>query len=195
MLQFSANVTNEIGSGRSKALICVHIIDNLNDIKYAATTYYNNVTLSNGVTYLADDTLVSVEPPQFNTSVDREQYKITVAGSDFLDLIGTEGDLVGCRLFVYLVFINSVTGTPFLDMVDALPFYIGRVDGISGELETGEIGSELYIIKGASPMMALEMSKGLFLSRDFVRGRYPGDTSCDTIYEGSGSLVLKWGRS
>jgi hypothetical protein len=194
MLQFSSNIVSEISSGNARALFCVHIKKTDGTLIYASTSYYNDVTLSNGVTYIADDTLISVQPPQFSTTVDRDQFKISIAGENFMNTIGDSGDLVGCKLEVYLCFINSATGTPYTNMPDTLPFYIGRLDGISAELETDEIGSEIFTINAASPMMALEMHKGVFLSREAIRARSPNDSCADAVYEGSGSLMYRWGR-
>ena len=39
----------------------------------------------------------------------------------------------------------------------------------------------------------LDMKKGLYLSKDKVRGRNPDDSSCDRVYDGSGA-TLKWGK-
>jgi len=193
MLTFDTEIVDEILAGTAKAFFCVHIKNEIGTLIFASTTHWADVTLTNGVTYEADDSVISVEPPQFSTTVDREQYKVVVA-NDVKALISTYGDMVGCRFAVYLVFIDAATGQARTDINKALPFYIGRIDGITGEYETGEVGTELYSIRAASPMMALEMNKGVFLSRDFIRSVTPNDSCADTVYQGSGSLILRWGR-
>jgi hypothetical protein len=43
--------------------------------------------------------------------------------------------------------------------------------------------------------MSLEMKSGILLTKDSVRKRNPKDSCCDTLYDGSATLVLKWGKT
>ena len=190
MLSFSPSVSAEIEAGTASGFICVLISDMNDTVVLASTSHFADVELSDGVTYVADDNIISVEPPSFDTTVDREEYKIVIAGTG----LDANQDLVGCKMEVRLCFINSSTGAPYSDLSDTLLFYKGKVSGKSGEFDTQDQGSLQYTIGGASPMMALEMTGGIYLSRDFVRSISPDDSCCDEIYQGSSALVLKWGR-
>jgi len=190
MLQFSPNIAKEIKANKARGFFTVLVKNDVGTIKFASTTHYNNITLSDGIEYVSDDQVISVEAPNLNTTVDREEYKITIAGGDF-DL---NDDWVGCKFEVRYGCLNSETNLPYTDLVDTLIFYKGKVNGKAGEYDLEELGSAIFTISGASPMMALEMTGGLYLSRDFVRGRTPKDGCADEIQQGSSSLVLKWGR-
>lgn len=194
MREFSSNILTEMNTRNARSFFCMYIKDALNNVILASTTHVHDVTLDDGITYVSDDRLIAVEPPQISTTVDREEYKITIAGIDFIDTIGTEGDLVGCDIQVALCFINSTTGLPYVNEIDRLVFYKGKLSFVAAEIDTSEQGEATFSIGGASPMMALEMSKGIYLSRDYMRSKNENDSCCDTIYEGSSALVLKWGR-
>jgi len=190
MLQFSASVAAEIAAGTARGFICVLIKDASDTVLLASTSHFADVTLGDTITYVSDDNIITVEPPQFNTTVDREEYRITIVGEG----LDADADLVGCKMEVRLCFQNSSTGLPYTDLSDTVLFYKGRVSGKAGEFDTEDLGSLQYSIKGASPMMALEMTGGIYLSRDFIRSISPLDSCCDEIYQGSAALVLKWGR-
>lgn len=190
MLQFSASVAAEIAAKTAKGFLCVLVKDSSDTVLLASTTYYDTVTLSDGIDYEPDDNVISVDPPQLSTTVDREEYKIVLDGA----ALDANLDLVGCILEVRLCFLNTTTGLPYTDLADTLLFYRGRVSGKAAEFDTSELGSYQHTVSGASPMMALEMTGGMYLSRDFIRSMHPDDSCCDEIYQGSSALVLKWGR-
>jgi hypothetical protein len=154
---------------------------------------------SNGIAladynYFSDATLVTIDPPQMSTNVDREQYKITLADPMLEKMTSVRNNLVGKVLEGRLGFVNHYTGTPYLEIADCPIVYKGRIDGASYLIKTNEFGESILQITGSSPMRNLDMKKSLFISRDFVRQRDATDSSCDQIYEGSGAITLKWGK-
>lgn len=190
MLQFSSPIAAEIAAGTARGFITILIKSGVGATLLATTTHYAAVTLSDGITYLADDNIISIDPPQLSSTVDREEYKIVVDGA----AMDADLDLVGCSLEVRLCFVNTATGLPYTTLADTLLFYKGKVSGKSAEFETESAGSYQFTVKGASPMMALDMIGGMYLSRDSIRSMSPEDSCCDEIYQGSSALVLKWGR-
>jgi len=195
MLTFSTNIKNILAANSGQIFYNLWIKNGDGSLFRASTTHHSTMTMSNNIVYVADDFIVSVDPPQLSTTVDREQYKIILADNTFDSAAQADNVYVGKLVEARLGFIDPATGLPLLNIVDSLVVYKGRIDGASSKITTDEIGESLFNISCASPMLSLDMRKGLYLSRDVIRGNDPNDGCCDQIYEGSGTLILKWGRS
>jgi len=194
MRQLSANVAPLFASGQVETVLMVDIKDKDGVPIMTSTTYYNNITLDNGDVYESNERLVSADPPQLSTTVDREQYKVTFADPDFLDGAEAENGMVGKRMTVLVGFINPETGTPFTADEDIFIVYRGRVDGAAYKIALQELGEALLQVTGVSPILSLEARRGIYLSKDAIRRRNPQDSCCDQLYEGSAAIVLKWGK-
>jgi len=194
MLTFSPKVVSIIASGKGEAFYLLHILNGNGSLYRASTTHFNSMTMANGITYAADDFIVNVDPPKLDTTVDREQYKITLADANFRTAADAENGMVGKRVEARIGFIDPDNGLPLTTMADTLCVYRGRLDGISATIETSEFGESTFVISCGSPMMSLDMKKGVYLSRDFVRSKYPTDSCCDKVYTGSGQIIFKWGK-
>lgn len=142
--------------------------------------------------YEANNRLVGLDTPQSNSTVDREQFKVVISDNEFAAGPYLENGLIGCKAEARIGFFKD--GVPLTDMADTILSYAGRVDGVGYLVKTEEQGEGLLEITCASPMADLEMKKGVFLSKDFVRGRNPSDSSCDQIYGGSSAVSMKWGK-
>lgn len=195
MLLFSTKVRQIIADGKGRVFFFLHITNGDGSLFRASTTHHSPFTMANGITYLADDYIIGVDAPQLTTTVDREQYKITLADPDFSNAAAAESGLIGKKLEARLGFIDPDTGLPLSAMEDSFVVYKGRIDGMGATINTEEIGESTFVMSCASPMVSLDMKKGVYLSRDFVRSRNAADASCDKIYNGSGALVLKWGKA
>jgi len=195
MLLFSPRVRQLIADGRARVFYTLHLLNADGTVFRASTTHFSSVKLGNDITYVADDFIVSVDPPKISSNVDREQYRVTLADPDFQSAADAENGLVGKKMEARLGFLDPDTGLPLTDLADTFVVYKGRVDGMTSTISTDEVGESLFDMTGASPMVSLDMSKGIFLSRDSIRARDKEDACCDKIYNGSSSLVLKWGRS
>jgi hypothetical protein len=147
-----------------------------------------------GHSYVADDTIASVDAPQATTNVDREQFRILLSDPRLESMETVFNNLVGYPIEVRLGFLNIDTCMPFLDLSDTIIVYKGRVDSTAYSIKTQEMGEAVLQVTGSSPMRSLDAKNSLFLSRDYVRQLSPNDSSCDQIFEGSEALVLKWGR-
>jgi hypothetical protein len=196
MRQFSAPVAALFADSdvELETIFLVRITDASGAIVISTTTHFNNVTLSNGWVYEANALLMSADPPQLSTVVDREQYKLIIADPDFITGSYAESGLIGKLLDVRVGFIDPATGLPMTTLTDTFVVYKGRVDGSNFQIDTKELGECLLQITGTSPILSLDMAKGIYLSRDAVRGRHPADTCCDDIYEGSNTSTSKWGK-
>ncbi len=195
MRQLSANVAPLVESGEAETIFLVRITDKDGLVVFSSTTYFDNVTLSNGYEYEANGMLVSADPPQLSTTVDREQYRIAIADPEFMQGDNAENGLTGKRMEVRLGFINPEDGLPFTSITDTFVVYRGRVDGAAYKVSTQEFGEVLLQITGISPILSLDSKSGITLTKDAVRQRNPNDSCCDQLYEGSSTLVLKWGKA
>lgn len=194
MITFSPRVTELIASNRAEAFFCMHILNGGGSLFKASTTYHENVALSNGVTYISDDFIAKMEPPHQSSDVDKEKYKLAVNDDGFFLAANAENGLVGKRMEVRICFFDPDIPGPLLNLADTMILYKGRLHGLEGELEMEEFGQIGFTITGSSPMMSLDMTKGIFLSKDAIRARNPNDGSCDDIYKGSTPLLQKWGK-
>lgn len=201
MITLSANVHAALSKEIVDAFYMFRVINYDGSILYSTTNCFMNIQLQNdsgqaitGYSYSADATLLSVDPPQMNTNVDREQYKVSLADPSLAKLTDVRSNLVGKILESRLGFINTTTGAPYLNIADCPIVYKGRIDGASYLIKTNEIGENILQLTGSSPMRNLDLKNSIFLSKDFIRKLSPDDSSCDQIYEGSGTITLKWGK-
>lgn len=195
MILFSATIANLINSGQAEVCFALVIRNGDDSIFLTSTTHFEGFTLDNGVSYVADDFIVRADPPQQSSNVDREAYKLTVTDPTFfLSAVGENG-MVGKKIELSLCFLNPATGKIYTGVADRLCIYKGRIEGLEGEINTESIGSQEFVISCASPNISLEQSRGVYTSRDVMRGRNPADGCCDKIYTGSSPAVSKWGKS
>lgn len=195
MISFSPTVVQIINDGKAECFFFGMIQNANNTLVRTFTTHHSTFTAWNGVEYIADDFLVSADPPQQSSTVDREQYKITLVDNEFMLAALAENGLVGKKLHLMLGFINPDNGQPLVtNPIDVLTIYRGRVDGMGAVIDTNEVGSFVFNLSAASPMVSLDQTNGIYLSRDVMRGRNQNDSCCDVIYAGSAGLMYKWGR-
>lgn len=195
MILFSATIADLIASGQAEVCFALVIRESNDAVFLTSTTHFENVQLDDGVSYTADDFIVRADPPQQSSNVDRESYKLTVTDPTFLVSALGENGLVGKKIELNLCFVNPTTGKIYPEAANRLCVYKGRIEGLEGEINTESIGSQEFVISCASPNMSLEQSRGIYCSRDIMRGRNPNDGCCDKIYTGSTPAVSKWGKS
>lgn len=161
---------------------------------YRSTSFYSNVTLSNGEVFVSDGAIISVSPPQLTSSVDRELFRVALADPNLLlgNLIGSTG-LATKLLEVRFCFLD-VNSQPLTDLQDTLLAYKGVVDSTGYTYSTENIGEIVLNISGSSPMADLDTTRNFYTSKEFVKTININDTTYDQIYEGSGVVRLKWGK-
>jgi len=194
MIQFSANIQACLNSDNIEAFYLLRITYSNGTPIYSSTSHFHDITLSNGYVYTADSLIEAVDPPNLSSSVDKEQYKIVLADPSLSEMSILESNIIGKLLETRVGFINKATGLPFLSTSDTLVVYKGRIESANYIIDTKEIGECKLQISGSSPIVNLDQKNGIYLSKDSIRRRDGTDTCCDQIYEGSGALVLKWGK-
>lgn len=193
MQLFSPAIKALIESGKAEAFFFMKILYGNGTLYRASTTHHTSFTMG-GVNYISDDYIVSVDPPRTSTTVDREQYKVTLADPYFTTAISAETGLIGRKMEARIGFLSATTNLPLTDPADSIVVYKGRIDGLAATISAAEVGEASFVMSFASPMVSLDMRKGLYFSRDTMRSRNPADSSADMIYTGSGSLIMKWGK-
>ena len=172
-------------------------------VTYAGTVYHTNlpydITITGLSTFLADNTLLSVDPPRQSSSVDRETYRISYADPNFIFRPYFENGMIGADISIRLGFFNTSdatigstpVGKPFTDSADTIIIYEGTIDthGYNVTEDAVTIGLE-----GSSPMSDLGLSKPFFTSKDSLRQVNVNDTAFDQVFQGSKTVYLYWGK-
>jgi hypothetical protein len=193
MINFSPTVVEVLAQPTIESFYLVRVLDGAT-VMYSTTSYFRDITLSNGTIYYSDGRLLSVDTPQLSSSVDRELYKIAIADPDFNSSEAADAGLVGKQVEVRLCFVSHITKNPLTNIADCPLVYKGTVEGTNYTIETATVGESVLSISCSSPMSDLDLRRPIYLSKDTVSSRNPLDTCCDQIYEGSGQLTLKWGK-
>jgi len=200
MITFSTNIQTALNNDVIDAFYMVRILDSAGSVVYNTTSHYYDVQLTSGGSvasgylYSSNDGLISIDPPQLTTNVDREQYKILLADNDYTKSSFVNNNIVGKIIEVRIGFINITTNAPYFELTDTVIVYKGKIDSASYLVKTSTMGERVVQLTGSSPMRSLDMKRAVYLGKDAARQANPKDSSCDQIYEGSGSITLKWGR-
>lgn len=157
--------------------------------------YFTDVTLSNSDVYLGNKEILTIQPPQITTTVDREQYTVVLADPEFEYGSLAEDNFVGSEFEVRLILINPSTKLPVTDINETLILYKGQVDAVSFKADLSEIGENTFTIIGASPLASLDAVKPFYSSKTFLREKVLAtDSAFDQVYQGSGKIRIKWGK-
>lgn len=158
------------------------------------TDYFRPLVVD-GVTYLADGTVLRVELPQMSSVVDRQLFKITLSDVTLELGVAAEAVLFGKKVEVRLGFVSQTTGQPDLNLANTLLIYKGYIDSVSYSISTANVGEAIFQVSCASPMGDLDLIRQYYTSQDYLDKNHPGDTSFEQIFEGSGPISKKWGKS
>ena len=194
MIALSENLTAVLSEDCIESFYLVKIIDKNNRVLLAITSFYTNFTLSNGQLYRSNAYILAIDPPQLNSSVDREQYKITLNDPTFSFRSEVDTGLIGKVVEVRLGFIDINTGIPYSDILDTIVTYRGKIDSAAYLLDTKDLGSNTLEIIGASPMNSLDQTNGIYSSREFIRKWHATDSCCDQVTLGTTSMIMMWGK-
>jgi hypothetical protein len=170
----------------------IKISDDIALVK-AITSHHSNLIIA-GVTYLADGSLLGIDPPRVSTSVDRESFKFQLSDPNFLEGESAVSGYIGKEIEIRMIFRDPTTELMLTNVEDTLLIYSGYGDGTSYLINSREIGESILQVTCSSPLADLDHKKSMYASRDYVRGRNYQDSSCDQVYAGSGKLQLKWGK-
>lgn len=194
MIKLTQTQIDILNQDSIEAFYCVQI-SKLNNIK-RFSTYFRDITLSDGRVFIGNSKLVSLEAPKVSTEVDRERYTITLADPDFEFGYLSEQGLVGTPIEILLVLIDPLTKLPITNVNEVFTVYRGQIDNTKYQVSLESIGEVIYTIDCASPVANLDAIKPYYSSRTYVRENVnSSDSSFDQVYQGSGKIRLKWGRT
>jgi len=201
MITLEPIIQASLDSHQVRPYLILRIYDQDDNTLKAVTTNSYDLDVLVGVfteTYSANGQIISVDPPKISTDVDRELFTVRLADPEFIEGPYADNGYIGKRMIVRVGFAAEdgyVTAGTISAADNMFIAYKGRIESTSYLLSTKELGESILEITCASPMADLDFKKSIYTSRDFVRGRNVNDTSCDSVFGGSGSLQLKWGRT
>ena len=194
MITLHSDIVTALTNKPTGYFYLLKIVNEVGVTTKAITTHPANL-LINGTTYVASGNIMSLDPPQVTTSVDRELYKIVLSDPSFSEGAEADANMIGFDAEVRMGFLNASTKLPMTNVSQTLLMYSGVIENVSYAIKSSEKGESLFQITCSSPLADLELKRAMYCSRDYVKGRHPDDTSCDQVYGGSGILQLKWGKS
>lgn len=192
MIQFNNTIKQLLQQPVIESFYLVQV--NLAGLTLKTTSFYTDLILSDGSTYLSDGRLLAVDPPKLSATVDRELYKITMADPDFSLGAYLEKGLVGVDVVVRVGFVNTATNLPLTDLVNTVIVYQGKVDSGSYAVSTEDVGETVFVLSCSSPMGDLDLTKYLQTTKDALRYIDATDTSFEQVYENAGQIELRWGK-
>jgi len=156
-----------------------------------------------GTTYLPDNGLLAIDPPNLSEVMDRDSYKLTISDPDFtLRATIESNEFTGATVYVGAGLINTLDivngGTEPGEAYDWLmTVYAGYLDNVEYAITPNE---EISLnLEGSSPMGSFDLTRSLMTSRNYLDKKYPNlpygrDTSYDQILIGSEKVNILWGR-
>lgn len=192
MRQLSENIRYEATVGNLDPFVLLRIWNDTEQL-HASTTLNTNYTYA-GVTYAKNSPLISLEAPKLSSTVDRSEFKLSIADPSFEFGNNFESNLTGARMQVTVGFINSRNGQAYTGADEFLIAYRGRVAATVYQIEAGDDKSITLNIAAASPMFDLDRKRGIRINKTAYRARYPNDSACDQQFDGSAKIVLRWGK-
>ena len=194
MIILSPNIQGIVATGASDYFYLVDIKHENGTVWKRVTSHNHNINLSDGRVFLADGTLAKVDPPKITTSVGKDEYTVIFVDSFFAEGAPIDAGIINYKVEIRMGFLNAL-GEPFLNIVDTLLVYGGKVSETNYMIRTEAQGEVALQIKCASPMADLDLKKCLYFSKDAVRSRNPIDSCADDVYSGSSIIALKWGKA
>lgn len=157
------------------------------------TTLPYDITMSDGNTYLSDNTLKSIDPPRMSTVVDREAFGIVLGDSDFSFRSFFEQGAVGDTFNIKMGFIDPLNNQAITNILDTIIVYKGIIDSHSFNIDFSSNDANVAI-EGSSPVSSLDRRNAFYTSKESMRSRFATDSSFDEVHVGSGAAMLKWGK-
>ena len=193
MVKFDPEVVTILSQRTVETFYLFKVTDENGVDVYKNTTFFHDLSIGSD-TYDAKGLIVGLDPPQRTSVVDREQYSIVLSDPDFSMGADLDKGMLGNKVELRLGFVSHLTKKPVLRLEATLLIYKGYLDETGYKVSTGPQGETQLTLSCSSPMADLDSKKGLLLTKDQIRNRNPNDSSCDQIYLGSGSSILKWGK-
>jgi hypothetical protein len=143
----------------------------------------------NGQLWLSNNPIVSVAPPAYSTTVDREKFDMSLSGlnSDMADEVDT--GVVHMPVDIFMMF--TVDGVPQLSANQAMHYYSGKVLSSKTILSDDE---KLINVELSAPLNNLDAKSTLYTTKDGISAFDSTDTCFDNVSKGSEEISLKWGK-
>lgn len=175
------------------AIICVEISD------FRFTTHHSNITIGGDVFYANQDVSLTLGMPQFTSDIDRDLYTINFSDSKHTLQTNFNGGWDNATVSIVSYYINT---SHQVELTEPFIIYEGFVSSYSYNIDTSAIGEVVATITCSNLMSSLDATDPFYTSAQFINSIVTGDseydtvidTSYDQIYEGSGNIVLKWGK-
>ena len=119
-------------------------------------------------------------------------YKIKLCDSSMSMLGFYEGGAVGKVGAVRVGFVDYNTGIP--DTANTILIYKGVIESFKYQVDTDEQGEVIAEIICSNPMADLDAVRPYYTSKDFIKQLSSDDTAYDQVYNGAGTVSLKWGK-
>jgi len=170
------------------------------NLKY--TTNFTDLVVPNLGTYDAACPVAKFDAPVMEKASNRETYKITFVDPSFAMRSLAETALVGARVTVRMLLVNTMGyalggAEPDAILLNEEDITIG-FDGIidSRTYATNPIeSSNTFVIECSTPLAGLSMINSYLTSKSAVQNLDPTDTCYDDVHISSGPLNLLWGKA
>jgi hypothetical protein len=169
--------------------------------QYLRSTTLPYDILLGGESYQTDVILKEIDTPKISVVSDKSTFKVVLADTDGTLRQLSDTSFHGGELEVRCWFLNTTGSTlggaahlqPLVNIEDSLLVYKGRCDEMTFNL-TEDASETTLTIAGASPVSALDLTRRVITSKEWLRARHPSDSSFDSVFSGSASVTRKWGK-
>jgi hypothetical protein len=155
----------------------------------------------NATTFHSDARIINTELPKLSSSVDKGSYRIIIGDPLFYFRETIERGITGVKIRVDAGFLNmsdvAVQGIAPNEPFDSADMVYTIYEGVlDSSLYSISPDSEIILtLEGSSPMGAIGLKRTLLTSRDWLRQRFPNDSSFDQVFVGSTNANLQWGKT
>ena len=188
MIQFSPRLKALLSQNLLSTFVCIQVET------LRLTTFYRDLVLEDGL-YMSTNIIDKTDRLQLNSIMDRDLYKIYFVDSAMTLASKFDSGLNGAAIQVLAGCVDQTTNLPVTDRADMMLIYKGIVESYSYTVNTDVRGSAQAVITCSNLMASLDDAQPFYTSKDYINNINPGDTCFDQIYNGSGKIMLKWGKS
>lgn len=187
MIEFSDRLKELMANPQTTTFYLVR----MNDMYF--TDFPTEIRDSQGQVYTPTDLLKGITQPELSGSVGRDLYKFTLVDAEGVLLGAIESNLVGSPVHIKIGFVDPNTGQPELN--DMFVIYDGFFESGAYSYDTSETGEVLLEISCSNPMGDLDSADPIYCSDEAMRKLDVNDNSYEFLFVGSGSVILRWGKT
>jgi hypothetical protein len=168
---------------------------------FADGTYFRETTdtgdvIFNAEKYLARSTILSIDTPKIVSGIDKGAFKLGLIDENYTFREKFRHGVTGTKAELRALFID-VRGyyekdQPLLEPENTMIIYSGTINKYEYAITDDSL--PIANLELASPMGSLDLTREMVTSQNWIRQKYPTDTSFDNIYEGSKQVTMGWGK-